>query len=219
MFGLFRKNYEEDDDFVYRKPWVICEIRDWIHRRDMKDVYSISNEAGYGMKRGVFIEINKENALNKGIYLRDEVTNMVFIETPMTRNGIDTSRVIDFLSFHGVRRDWFLKPEEQNLLLKYEDLEFEAIGKVEEHLKHPETLQEVVAWIKRAGKDNLFHIHEELYSVAESNVIYVSVKDAESNGLPPMDGTHAIQRLREEGMEMNNIIGFLVSFGVEPDWQ
>lgn len=102
----------------------------------------------------------------------------------------------------------------------YEDLEFEATGGNEEQLTQPQTLQEVIDWIKRAGKNNLFHIHDELYSESESNVIYISVADnAEDYGCPPIGGFHTIPRLREEGKEMNHIIGFLVSFGVEPDWQ
>lgn len=101
---------------------------------------------------------------------------------------------------------------------KTEDKEYE-FETVVEQLRQPQTIKEVINWIHRAGKDEIFHIHDDLYSEEESNVIYVTVANNIKNfGLTPISGTHAIPRLREEGKEMENLVGFLYSFGVKPDW-
>lgn len=76
----------------------------------------------------------------------------------------------------------------------------------------------MIAWIKRAGFDGVFQIHENLFDPDQSSVVYVTV--TEESDLDYLAGTHSLPYLKDQpGKELEHVIGFLASFGVNPDWE
>ena len=97
-----------------------------------------------------------------------------------------------------------------------ENIQPESVGP--EGYREPKTLDEVVAWINRAGMSETFQIHKDLFSPDQSEVVYITV--AETCSLGYLVGTHSLPYLKDQaGKELDHVIGFLASFGVNPDWE
>lgn len=208
-------NLCEEDDFVYKTPKVVCEIQEWINRRILNNVFTITM-AGRGDKRGLYIDINLANAEEKGIRFNSEIEDScrVFIETPM-ENGIDISRVLNFFRYYGVKVDWYMGPEYKKELQEA-DLEYEVVT-IDANPSSPETVADVKNWVRRQKKHNSFIIHNELFDPEQSSVVYITV--TEESGLDHLVGTHSLPYLKDRPWkELEHVISFLASFGVNPDW-